>query len=129
MDIITTSKGKQKVCLDGFMYTKQITSRNQIRWQCVKRHNQCKGIISTSLDLSQVLNSKPHNHDANLMEVEIAKTKVSMKHLAANTRERPASLVSTKLAELPAAEAENMKNRFVIKMLVYKISIFTYKYL
>ena len=72
MDIITTSKGKHKVCLDGFMYTKQITSRNQIRWQCVKRHNQCKGIISTSLDLSQVLNSKPHNHDANLMEVEVA---------------------------------------------------------
>ena len=121
MDIITTSKGKQKVCLDGFMYTQQITSRNQIRWQCVKRHNQCKGIISTSLDLSQVLNSKPHNHDANLMEVEVAKTKVSMKHLAANTRERPASLVSTKLAELPAAARPLAGSEEAMKKMIRRV--------
>ena len=31
------------------MYTKQITSKNQIRWQCVKRNNHCKGVISTTL--------------------------------------------------------------------------------
>ena len=84
-------------------YTKLITSKNQIKWQCVKRNNCCKGDISTSLDLSHVLDTKPHNHDANLTEVAVAKTNVDMKNLAANTRERPATIVAAKLAELPAA--------------------------
>ncbi|KAG1652269.1 hypothetical protein GQR58_026434 [Nymphon striatum] len=57
-----------------------------------------------NLSGSQVPNTKPHNHDANLMEV--AKAKVELKHLATNTRERPATLLSAKLAELPAADRQ-----------------------
>ncbi|KAG1652268.1 hypothetical protein GQR58_026434 [Nymphon striatum] len=74
MEIITTIRGKQKqkICLEGFICTKQITSKTQIRWQCVKRcSNQCKGVISTTLDL--VRYTKSRNHDANLMEVAVAK--------------------------------------------------------
>lgn len=121
MEIITTSRGKQKVCLEGFMYTKQITSKNQIRWQCVKRNNHCKGVISTTLDLSQVLNTKPHNHDANPMEVAVAKTKVDMKHLAANTRERPATIVSAKLAELPAAARQLASEEDAMKKMIRRV--------
>jgi len=47
-----------------------------------------KGVVSTSLDLSQELNTKPHNQDADTMEVAVGKTKVDMEHLAANTKER-----------------------------------------
>ena len=108
MEFITSIRGKQKVCLNGFMYTKQITSKTQIRWQCVKRNNYCKGGIS--LDLSHVLDNKPHNHEGNLMEVAVAKTKVDMKHLAANTRERrPATMVSAKFARQLAGEEVAMK--------------------
>ena len=115
MEFITSNRGKQKVCLDGFMYTKQITSKNQIKWQCVKRNNICKGGIS--LDLSHVLDTKPHNHDANLTEVAVAKTSVDMKHLAANTRERPATIVSAKLAELPAAARQLAGEEDTMKMI------------
>jgi len=121
MEIISTNQGKQKVCLDGFMYTKQITSKTQIRWQCVKRNNHCKGVISTSLDLSQVIKTKPHNHDANQMEVAVAKTKVDMKHLAANTRERPATMVSAKLAELPAAARQLAGEEDAMKKMIRRV--------
>ena len=56
------------------------------------------------IDLASfVLDTKPHNHDANTMEVAVAKAKADMKHIAANTRERLATMVSAKLAELPVA--------------------------
>ena len=102
MEIIPTKQRKQKVCLDGFMYG-------------------CKGVISTSIDLSQVLNTKPHNHDANTMEVAVAKTKADMKHLAANTRERPAKMVSTKLAELPAAAIQLAGEEETMKKMIRRI--------
>ena len=73
---------------------------------------------STSLDLSHVLNTKPHNHDANLMEVAVAKTKVDMKHLAANTREQPATMVSAKLAELPAAARQLAGEEYTMKKMI-----------
>ena len=121
MEFITSNRGKQKVCLDGCMYTKQITSKNQIRWQCVKRNNHSKGGISTSLDLSHVLDTKSHNHDANLMEVAVAKTKIDMKHLAANTRERPATMVSAKLAELPAAARQLAGEEDTMKKMIRRV--------
>jgi len=37
------------------------------------------------------------------MKVAVVKTKVNKKYLAANIGERPATMVSAKLAELPAA--------------------------
>ena len=40
------------------------------------------GVIATSLDISQVLGSKPHNHDANPMQVAVTKAKLDMKELA-----------------------------------------------
>ena len=103
------------------MYTKQITSKNKIRWQCVKRNNHCKGGISTLLDISHVLDAKPHNHDANLMEVAVAKTKVDMKHLAANTRERPATIVSAKLAELPVAARQLAGEEDTMKQMIRRV--------
>jgi len=88
------NRGKQKVYLDGFMYTKQITSKSQIRWQYVKCSSHSNGGIATYLDFSRVFNTKSHNHDANPMEVAVAKTKVNMKLLAANSIKRTATMVS-----------------------------------
>ena len=70
------------------------------------------------LDISHVLDAKPHNHDANLMEVAVAKTKVDMKHLAANTRERPATIVSAKLAELPVAARQLAGEEDTMKQMI-----------
>ena len=47
-----------------------------------KCNNQCKGVLATSLDISQVLGSKPHNHDANPMQVAVTKAKLDMIELA-----------------------------------------------
>ena len=110
MEIITTNRRKQKACLDQ--------ADNQIRCQCVKCNNHCKGVISTSLDLSQLFNTKPHNHDANPMEVAVDKTKVDIKHLAANNRERPATMLSAKLAELPDAVRQLVGEENTMKKII-----------
>ena len=49
MEFIHSSRGGQKLCLDGYMYTKQVTRKERVRWWCVKRVTNCKGAVSTSL--------------------------------------------------------------------------------
>ena len=36
MEIIKTSRGKDKVCLDGQMYTQKLCKNEWVRWECVK---------------------------------------------------------------------------------------------
>ena len=55
------------------------------------------------------------------MEVAVAKTKVDMKHLAANTRERPATIVSAKLAELPAAARQLASEEDAMKKMIRRV--------
>ena len=44
MELITTNRGGQKLSFEGYMYTKQISRKDTIRWHCVKRtSDQCKG--------------------------------------------------------------------------------------
>ena len=40
MEIIKTSRGKDKVCLDGQMYTQKLCKNEWVRWECVKRRGE-----------------------------------------------------------------------------------------
>jgi len=57
MEIITTSRGGEKLCYGGYMYTKKATKTNRIRWECSQRESaDCKGALTTSLVVVILLN-------------------------------------------------------------------------
>jgi len=43
------TKGGQKLILNGFIYTKQITKPRNIMWRCVQRTINCKATLTTAL--------------------------------------------------------------------------------
>ena len=53
-----------------------------------------------------------------MMQVAVAMTKVDMKHLAANTRERPATMVS---AKLPAAASQLAGEEDAMKKMIRRV--------
>ena len=50
MEGITSNKGDQKLILNGFINTKQITKSRNMRWRCVQRTTDCKVTLTTTLD-------------------------------------------------------------------------------
>ena len=82
MEFTKTNRGQQKLCLDGFMYTKQVVSKNRIRWKCVERGNHCKGCLTTSHDMDDVLMGEGHNNDPNPMKTEVAKARTTLKEVS-----------------------------------------------
>ena len=61
MEVITSNKGGQKLILNGFIYTKQITKPRNIRWRCVQRTTDCKATLTTTLDLDDPKLVTAHN--------------------------------------------------------------------
>ena len=101
MEFIHSSRGGQKLCLDGYMYTKQVTRKERVRWWCVKRVTNCKGAVSTSLQHEDVRIEQRHNHDSNPMEVEAAKAKANLKEQATQGRDPPNMLYTQALTTMP----------------------------
>lgn len=53
LELIKTSRGGDKLCLDGHMYTVKVKQKASIRWACYKaRSLSCKGAVSTDMDVS-----------------------------------------------------------------------------
>ena len=51
MEIIRTSHGKDKACVDGHMYVQKLCKNEWVRWECVKRRREgCKAAFTTDSD-------------------------------------------------------------------------------
>ena len=50
MEVIATKRGEQKLCFEGFMYTKKNVPTDKLIWRCVKRDDavKCTAILQTS---------------------------------------------------------------------------------
>ena len=53
MKLITNNKGGMKLCYAGQAYTKKITLKTTICWECNQRKcHQCKGALITDINVS-----------------------------------------------------------------------------
>ena len=44
IEILKTTRGKEKLCMDGYMYNRQYTLKNgREYWLCKRRSTKCKG--------------------------------------------------------------------------------------
>ena len=84
MEIIPTTKGKPKVCYDGFMYTKKGQSSNgsKFYWICVRRNDGCKGSLVTNSEMQGPTLGREHNHLTDLLFINLAKARATMKERA-----------------------------------------------
>ena len=94
MKIIQSTRGGQKLCLQGYMYTKQYCRKESIRWVCVKRNDGCKGSLMTKVDMKDPRESKDHDHPRDRVEIEVTKARQQMKERAEQTREMPMQIHS-----------------------------------
>lgn len=53
MEFVECRRGGQKLCHNGYMYTKKACKKTRIRWECSFRKGlQCKGAATTSLQVN-----------------------------------------------------------------------------
>ena len=92
MEVIQSNKGGAKICFNGYMYTKQIQRGNKIRWRCVKRANDCTGILLTTADVEKPSLLKEHNRAPDPTMIEVKKRLNEMKRKAVDTHEKPSQI-------------------------------------
>ena len=82
MELIRNNKGGEKLCHDGYMYTKKSVSATTKRWECAQRKafNNCKGKIVTNLEATEPVSVIEHNHEPDAGMIEYTK----LRHLYAN---------------------------------------------
>ena len=82
MEFISSSRGSQKLCYLGFIYTKQHERPNGTRWTC-ERRNDCKGAVLTHgiAGAPEVL--QDHTHLPTDAKIGVAKARCRMKEIAA----------------------------------------------
>ena len=79
MEFIQNNKGSEKLCHDGYMYTKKSVSTTTKRWECARRKAfNCSGKIVTNLDVNETVSSIEHNHGQDDGMIEFIKLRDSV---------------------------------------------------
>ena len=95
MEFLTSSKGKQQLVLDGYLYSKQKNlAGGIISWECVKRRNErsCAAKIKT-LNEQVVGRINVHRCVIEPERLETRRVRANMREDAQNTRERPRNII------------------------------------
>ena len=82
MEIISTSRGGQKVLFEGYIYTKQHQRLNGTRWTCIERMDGCSGAIRTNGIVGNPVLLQEHNHLPSAEKTAVAKARDRMKRIA-----------------------------------------------
>lgn len=112
MDFIALSKskrGKDKLCLNGFMFNLNKRRNNTFYWECIQRkHLKCSDIIckgkattkSTSDGEMQIISHTEHSHVPKPENLYLKKTRYNIKEKAATSNAKPCEILQDKLTLL-----------------------------
>ena len=109
--IITSNKGGQKLILNGFIYTKQITNPRNIRWRCVQRTTDCKETLTTTLDLDDQKFVTAHNHDPSDTKVAAVKCRSEMKQQAKLNFDKTSQIMTKAMSHIDVAARVDWQGR------------------
>ena len=112
---ITSNKGGQKLILNGFIYTKQIytkqiTKPRNIRWRCVQRTTDCK-----ALDLDDPKLVTAHNHDPSDTKVAAVKCRSEMKQQAKQSFDKPSQIMTQAMSQIDVTARVDLGRKESIK--------------
>ncbi|KAM7290710.1 hypothetical protein ISCGN_027307 [Ixodes scapularis] len=94
METLKSNKGGTKLCVDGYMYTKQQDLASGVRWRCVERGIHCKGALIVDGATGTYSQTVRHNHPPDDAAISVAKSKIQMKETALASKEKPAAIVA-----------------------------------
>ena len=71
MEIITNQRGGEMLCYQGYTYTKKNQKKTSKRWECANRRRfyNCRGSVTTDLDVTEVKKTTEHFHEAEGIEI------------------------------------------------------------
>lgn len=109
MDITQSNKGGNKICFEGYMYTRSCTRKKKIWWKCSEKGSRdCRGSLSTTPDLDNPEPGLPHNHAADHINVTYTKCRNLMRQQAASSLDKPSQI----FAQAVANEDHAVQKRF-----------------
>ncbi|XP_076049608.1 uncharacterized protein LOC143030340 [Oratosquilla oratoria] len=116
MEMIKNNKGGQKLCYDGYMYTKKSVNKTSIRWECSRRKAmKCSATLYTDLDISIEIKGTKHSHNSNTAKVDATKARVQMNEHASATRGKPSQIIADTVVNLPVAARAEIGNSESVK--------------
>ena len=88
--VISTNKGKEKICFASHMYTKKHEGKTLITWRCAKRSStNCRGTLKTDLDSGHPVEGAAHCHPPNDDLVAVTECNQEMKRKAQTSLDMP----------------------------------------
>jgi hypothetical protein len=121
LTVVRSQRGGQKLCANGFTYTKQTDNRtktapiNGIRWRCTDRLHRCRGTAVTDMQIQTCHVLIEHNHPPNEPSTLYTVALSKMKERAACSRDKPSVIVSDAIKDLPDSARAEMPSTSVIK--------------
>ena len=103
IEIISSNKGGQKLCFEGYIYNKVKTAvNNYTYWRCYRRYENCTGAVKTSDVNQDVEIIKEHAYFClpDLEKIEALKERNRAKFRARNSQEPPSRIFANSLAGL-----------------------------
>ena len=100
MQLTETSKGKQAVIMDGYIYSLKKETKTSKNWQCTNR--KCNGKLTTSLDGKVILHADTrHNHTSDESKIQTHLLRQACKRKAEEEiSERPRKIIIREAGKL-----------------------------
>ena len=94
-EVIQNNKGGDKLCYQGYAYTKLYTRDDRIRWECSRRRGlSCRGSVVTNTEVNGMFAETEHCHSSDQLTIEATKVKLTMKQQATQSRGRPTQILA-----------------------------------
>ena len=95
---VKTTRGKDKLCYNGYYYTRNNATKIVSYWRCEDR--MCPGRLILSRN-QEVMKTSDHNHAGGVEKVYMLQAKNKITEKASTTSETPAAIVSEVISEVP----------------------------
>ena len=112
MEFIRSSKGKERLVLDGYLYVKQKDLVNgAVSFECEERRNKatCKAKVKVHIERNEVVGRlHTHTHAPSKAKIEASKTIQRVNIRAINTEETPQQTLSEACGTIDEEMAANL---------------------
>ncbi len=103
MQFITSQRGKQHLCLDGYRYREKNTLKNgNTNWRCLVE--SCKAVVQLSIT-NEIARKTDHNHVASPSKIEAKKFVQQIREKALTSNEMPRQIILSSQVQLPVFAA------------------------
>ena len=122
VEMLKTSKNKDKACIYGFLYTLNKSNSAGLHWICEKR-GTCKARlithdrrIVTPADISDIHSS--HKHAPDCSRVEMVKGLNTMKHRASNSNDSSRLILANGLGTMTNSTISKLSKYASVKRII-----------